>query len=291
VSAADKTVGEVLQAAAAYLGKKGIPDPEVAAGLLMSRLLRCRRLEINLHREQLLPDKYLEAMRRGVKRVGDGEPVQYVLGEWDFMGRSFKVDRRALIPRPETEVLVDSVLRCESIWKQPRPVVADIGTGCGCIAITLALERPNGLYLGLDVSEDALSLARENAEKWNVSDRVAFSAEGVADLVDPECLDCVVANLPYIPSAEIASLPVWIRDHEPRIALDGGPDGMSVIRDVVQDAALALKPGGWLFLEVGDGQAGSVCGLLSGAGFEQVGSAPDLSGRPRIVSGRLAAGA
>ncbi len=282
-----QTVGSVVAAAAGYLGKKGVPDAEVAAALLMSRLLKCRRLALNLYKDQLISTTHLEAMRRGVKRVANGEPVQYVLGEWDFMGRTFRVDRRALIPRPETEVLVENALRNEQLWRKSRPVIVDIGTGCGCIAVTLALECPHGLYLGLDVSEEALSLARENAEIWNVADRVAFSCEDIADLAEPGSVDAVVANLPYIPSGEIDRLPVWIRDHEPRVALDGGPDGLSVIRDVVQDAALALKKDGFIFLEVGDGQSRRVSELLCETGFRSVTVVPDLSGKPRIVSAKL----
>lgn len=277
----------MLKAATDYLAGKGIPDSTIVAETLMSCLFKCRRLQLPLLSHKPMPDRLLEAMRRGVKRIAAGEPVQYVIGEWDFMGRTFKVDRRALIPRPETEVLVETALCCHPLWAKETPLVADVGTGSGCIVITLALERLHGLFLGLDVSEEAVSLARENAEKWKVNDKIFFSAKELADLVEPESLDAVIVNPPYIPSSEIERLPVWIRDHEPRLALDGGPDGLCVIREIVQDAAIALKSCGWIFIEVGDGQAAKVVELLKVAGFESITITRDLGGKDRIVSAVL----
>jgi release factor glutamine methyltransferase len=154
--------------------------------------------------------------------------------------------------------------------------------------ISLALARPAGAYLALDPSPDALALARANAERLGVAGRIGFSERELPDLIEPESLDAIVANLPYIPSADVDRLPRHIREHEPRLALDGGPDGLAVIGAAAQDAALALKPGGRLFLEIGHGQAEAVRALLGAAGFGEIVVTPDLAGIARVVSARLA---
>jgi release factor glutamine methyltransferase len=283
-----KTVKAVLEAGAAYLAAKGIgQDPRHVTELLLARLLRCKRLELYLRYDAELGERHLEAMRRGLRRLAQGEPVQYVLGETEFMGHPFKVDRRALIPRPETEGLVVRVLAYAPLWSQERPAVVDVGTGSGCIALSLALARPAARYLALDTSADALALARENAAALGVGDKVIFAAAELPDVMDAETADAVVANLPYVATAEYEALPVHIRDFEPRAALDGGPDGLSAIEAVVQDAAIALRPGGALFLEIGAQQAARVAALLGDAGFESVTVEPDLAGRDRIVWGAL----
>jgi len=283
-----KTIAEVLAAAGEYLAGKGVDDARPAVELLVARLLNCRRLELPLRAQAVLPENLLAALRRGVRRVAGGEPVQYVLGQWDFMGRTFKVDRRALIPRPDTECLVAAALACAPLWARGRPAIVDIGTGAGCIAISLALARPDGLYIGLDVSADTLALARENAAALGVADRIAFTGNALCDTVEPEMLDAVVSNPPYVRTADFEKLPVHIRCHEPRLALDGGPDGLTVIEGIVQDAAIALKDGGRLFLEIGWDQAAAVKALFAQAGFDGIHVGPDLAGRDRVVAGVLA---
>lgn len=282
-----KTVMEILQASTKFLEQKRVENPGLACELLVSRLLKCRRLDLYLRHDQVLGEKLLEAMRRGLKRVAAGEPVQYVLGQWDFMGHTFRVDSRALIPRPETEILVETVLACEPLWSRPRPAVVDVGTGSGCIVISLALARSQGLYMAVDPSVEALSLARENAEALGVADRIAFTDRDVSDFAEPETLDAVVSNPPYIPTRDCDALPVHIREHEPRSALDGGDDGMRIISDVINDAGIILKPGGFLFLEVGDGQADSAVEILQAVGFIDARTRKDLGGRDRIVVARL----
>jgi release factor glutamine methyltransferase len=281
-----KTVGGVLEAAAAYLRGRGVEEPRMACEWLLSRLLKCRRLDLPLRSADALSEPYLAAMRRALKRLAGGEPVQYVLGQWDFMGRGFKVDRRALIPRPETECLVERVLSCGELWARSRPAVADVGTGGGCIIISLALAHPEGLYVGLDVSEEAVALARENAAALGVAGRVAFTCVELSDAVEPEMLDAVVSNPPYIPTADLQKLPACIRDHEPRAALDGGAGGLEVVTAVIEDAAIALKAGGFLFLEIGADQGPAVQGRMKAAGFEDVAVTADLAGRPRVACGR-----
>jgi release factor glutamine methyltransferase len=281
-----KTLGEVLTAGAAFLEKKGVENPRLAVELLAARLLSCKRLELPLSHDRVLDEKRLASMRRGVKRVAGGEPVQYVIGSTEFMGHEIKVDSRALVPRPETEVLVTAALSCEDLW-QGRPAVVDIGTGSGCIVISLALAHPQGLYIGIDRSEEALSLARENAVKLGVDGSIGFACSELADMVEPASLDAIVSNPPYIPTDAIDTLPVNVRDHEPRQALDGGPDGMSVLGEVVLDASMALKPGGHIFLEIGEDQAEAVTALLANEGFADIAVSQDLAGRDRVVQARL----
>ncbi len=283
-----KTVREVLDLGETYLARHGTTHPRLLCELLLGRLLKRPRSEFALHGERPLATEHLEAMRRGLKRVAGGEPVQYVIGETGFMDSVFKTDRRALIPRPETEVLVRKVLECDHLWQVERPAIADIGTGSGCIVLSLAAARPQGRYLALDVSEEALALARENAAALGLAERVIFTAEALSDVVEAEMLDAIVANLPYIPTAEVDRLPENVRAHEPRLALDGGPDGLDVITALIEDAAIAIKGGGHLFLEIGETQGAAVTGRMQSVGFEAVRVHSDLNGRDRVVTGCLA---
>ncbi len=282
-----KTVLHVLQAGAQFLEQKKIENPRLVCEQLLSKLLGCERLELYLKYDYVLSEKKLAAMRRGIKRAADGEPVQYILGETGFMESVFKVDRRALIPRPETEILVQHVLTCKSLWETETPAIVDVGTGSGCIILSIAEAKPDGRYLAVDTSEEALKLARENAATLNVDERVHFVCADLSDVVEPESMDAVVANLPYIPSADCDRLSPEVRDHEPRSALDGGEDGLDIIRDVVQDAGIVLKNGGMLFLEIGDDQGAAVISLMKESGFSDAAVKQDLTGRDRVVFGRL----
>jgi release factor glutamine methyltransferase len=283
-----KTVLDVLKAGTDYLAARKVEDARIACELLLARLLKCKRLELGLRHNQALDEPRLAAMRRGIKRVADGEPVQYVLGQVEFMGHAFKVDRRALIPRPETELLVERCLECESLWQRPKPGIADVGTGTGCIVISLAKARAHGLYVALDVSEEALALARENAAAHGLAQSVAFAHAELSDVAEPETFDAIVANPPYIRTADCEQLPVHIRDHEPRVALDGGPTGLAVVETIVGDAAIALRPGGFLFLEIGYDQGHAVRALLEQAGFAEITVHKDIAGLDRVVSAALA---
>lgn len=285
-----KTVFAILKASCGFLEEQGIREARRPCDLLMARLLDCKPLELFFKFDLVPDDKLLAAMRRGVKRLAKGEPVQYILGEWDFMEHTFKVDRRALIPRPETELLVQRVLECEALWQREQPFVVDMGTGTGCIAISLALAKPRGRYLGIDVSRDALELAAENAARLQATDRVAFSDRELSDLIEPDSVSALAGNLPYVPTADYEQLPTHIRDFEPRRALDGGPDGLSAISAAVEEAAVALEDGGLIFLEIDHRQAEAVCAMLNNAGFRDVAVTRDLAERDRIVSGRLADG-
>lgn len=278
-------VVDILQKGAAYLEKRGVQQPRLICELLASRLLKCKRLELYLKFDAALSDKQLSAMRRGIKRAADGEPVQYIIGHTDFMGHCFKVDARALIPRPETEGLVEDVLKCEALWKEreERPAIVEIGVGCGCVIISLALAKPGGKYLGLDISAEAIELARENVKNLGLEDKIVLACAEMSEVIDPETVNAIVANLPYISTVEYEALPVHIRDHEPRIALDGGLDGLDIIRAVVQDAAIVLIRDGFLFLEIGEKQGEAVVSLLAETGYRHIEVHKDFAGKDRVV--------
>ena len=282
-----KTWNEILKSATEYLSSRKIEDADIVSELLAARLLNCKRLEVNLYRNKEISPQHLEAMRRGVKRAGMGEPVQYIIGEVDFLGHVFKIDRRAMIPRPETEELVQQVLQTSDIWNNRKPVVVDIGTGCGNIVITLALNKPEALYLGIDVSTEALELARENAVRLGVVDKVGFSSSSLSELVEPESIDVVVTNPPYIPTEEYEKLPDKIKKYEPRIALDGGRDGINVVESILEEVSLALKTGGLLFMEIGATQGNAIKELLNAWGFTDIKIIQDVMKRDRIITAKM----
>lgn len=288
--ATPKSVQEVLKAATEFLAARRVEEADVICQLLMGRLLRCKRLELPLSYQRQLADPQLESMRRGVRRVAGGEPVQYVIGETEFMGHVFKTDRRALIPRPETELLVEAVLGCDALWAKEAPVVVDVGTGSGCIVLSLALARPEAVYTGLDVSAEAIALATENAAGLGVGDKVVFVHAELPDVADPQIADAIVSNPPYVATADWEKLPVHIREHEPRQALDAGERGLDVLENLIQDAAIALKPGGHLFLEIGHDQGRAVAGMLAECQFSGIEVRKDLGGHDRIAAAVLPAG-
>ena len=234
-------------------------------------------------------------MRRGMRRVASGEPLQYVLGQWDFRSVTLKTDKRALVPRPETEELVSLALAHPALRAAASPLVLDCGTGSGCIALAVARELPSARVVATDVSADALALARENAEALGLASRIAFvdvSSNDLGDLLDPGSVDVIVSNPPYIPSAAVDRLDPKVLAHEPRLALDGGPDGMAVLRQVAEEASMLLASGGGLFLELDaeSGQAAPMAALLRELGFDPVRSHRDLSGAERFLAATLSDG-
>lgn len=285
-----KTWREILGLTVGYLESKGVPDATVAAELLMARLLRCGRGFLAPQLDQTPDEKYLEAMRRGMARLAAGEPLQYVLGEWDFRSLTLKCDRRALIPRPETEELVTRVLAFLRNYRSDvPPLVVDVGTGSGCIALSLAQEFPSASYLGIDISENAVALAGENAERCHLTEKVRFVvADGLDDFDEPQCVDVIVSNPPYIPTAECSTLDPRIRDFEPLNALDGGPSGLDFYDRLIGDAFNLLKPGGAIFFEIGDGQGPALQKLFFDAGFEDIKIEKDYAGHDRYASAILA---
>ena len=281
---------ETVSKTADFLGAKGVEDPLVAAEELAARLLACKRGALAPRLDSEASERHLEAMRRAVKRLLAHEPLQYVLGEWDFRKLTLKCDRRALIPRPETEGLVSTVLD----WLKKRgqdtpPFIVDVGTGTGAIILSLAAEFPGeAAFLGTDVSEDAISLAAENAAKTGLAGRVAFEVmDGLDDFDEPCVVDALVSNPPYIESAAIQSLDPKVRDYEPRLALDGGISGLDFYDRYLSDALNVLKPGGRVFFEIGETQGGAVAKLMESYGFSGIKVEKDLAGRDRYASASL----
>jgi len=281
---------DTIAKAAAFLGAKGVPDAQVAAELLSARLLKLSRGFLASALDKEVHERHLEAMRRGMRRLVAGEPLQYVLGEWDFRTLTLKCDRRALIPRPETEELVTRVLKfLRSRNSGERPFVVDVGTGTGAIILSIAKELPGeGVFLGTDVSEDAIALARENAARCGLDRRVKFAAmDGLDDFDEPGIVDVLVSNPPYIESAVCDTLDPRVRDFEPRLALDGGASGLDFYDRYLGDALNILKPGGAVFFEIGENQGESLRHLMQGYGFENIAIERDFAGHDRYASAIL----
>lgn len=287
---------EIIAKTVAYLDSKGVPDPEVCAELMAARLLKCGRGTLSSSLDLIPHLSHLEAMRRGMARLVKGEPLQYVLGEWDFRSLTLKCDRRALIPRPETEELVSRVLKYlqfrHSTFTAPgsKLVVVDVGTGTGAIILSLAKEfEGDGVFLGTDVSEDAIALAKENAQLTGLAERVKFAvADGLEDFDEPECIDVIVSNPPYIESKICDTLDPRVKDFEPRLALDGGATGLDFYERYLGDALNLLKPGGAVFFEIGENQGEALLRLFADYGFSNAKIEKDFAGHDRYASAILA---
>ena len=283
---------EILDKANAYLAGKGVPDARVAGELLVARLLHLGRGMLAGELEKPVPEKCVEAMRRGLMRLVKGEPVQYVLGEWDFRTLTLKCDRRALIPRPETEELVTRVLshlRSRLPSSVSRPLIVDVGTGTGAIILSLAREwQGDAVFLGTDVSGDAIELAKENAVRCALADRVKFAVmDGLDEFDEPQCVDVIVSNPPYIESAVCETLDPRLKDFEPRLALDGGESGLDFYDRYLSDAVNLLKPGGAVFFEIGEGQGAALRQLMFDYGFDDIRIEKDFAGHDRYASAVL----
>lgn len=281
------TIHRVVTWAAGDLRKRGMTSPRLDAELLLGSVLGMTRVEmiVDAHRP-LAPDE-LARYRALHQRRRAGEPVAYLLGVREFYGRPFRVDARVLVPRPETEVLVEVALeRTRHLSMCMRAL--DLCTGSGCVAVTLARERPTACVLAADLSEGALAVAQENAIRLGAAANVAFLHCDLLSGLDPLWgkLDLITANPPYIPSGEIATLPADIRSYEPHLALDGGPDGLDLVRRIVSQAPSFLAKGGILALELATGQAPTVARLFADAGFDAIDIRKDLGGHDRVVSGR-----
>jgi release factor glutamine methyltransferase len=273
---------EVIQSATGYLDKHGVESPRLSAEHLLAHALQMQRLDLYMSFDRPVSESERAPLRELVRRRAAGVPLQHLLGSWDFYGRTFRCDARALIPRPETELLVEWILETNPA-DSPAPHVLDVGTGTGVLAITLALENPHWLVTGTDISPSALELARENAALLGIPDRLTFVE---ADLVPPGTTwNLIVANPPYIPTAEIAALSREVQ-HDPLLALDGGPAGLSVYERLLPLSLAALPPGGWLFLEIGHGQDQPLLAAAEEAGFAEATIRQDHQGTGRLLRAR-----
>lgn len=281
---------EVIDKAAEYLDSRNVPDACTAGELLAARLLSSNRGELFKFLDKEPTSRQLEAMRRGMARLVKNEPIQYILGEWDFRRLTLKCDSRALIPRPETEGLVSLVLdHLKRSYAGQKPFVVDVGTGTGAIILSIASEyKGEGVFLGTDVSEDAVSLARENAALCGLEDRASFVVmDGLDDFDEPQSVDIIVSNPPYIESDVCETLDPRVKDFEPRLALDGGTNGLDFYDRYLADALNLLKSGGSVFFEMGDTQGEALEHLMQGYGFSDIKILKDLSGRDRYAVAML----
>jgi len=266
---------------------RGLDNPRLDAELLLSHVLGTTRIQLIVDGKRPLAEDELSRFRELVKRRRAREPMAYIVGQREFYGRTFRVDRRVLVPRPDTEALVEVALaRTRALSMSMRAL--DLCTGSGCVAITIARERPTISVTATDVSADALAVARDNAHRLGAYN-VAFRQGDLFEAADSAGtrFDLVTANPPYVPSDEMASLMPDVRDFEPRLALDGGPDGLALLRRVVAGAPSRLGPGGILAVEVGAGEAPAVAQLLETAGLRAIEVARDYGRVERVVSGML----
>lgn len=282
---AHHSLKELLSKTASFFENRGIASSRLDAELLLCAVLELERLQLYTSFDRPMTEEELDSYRALVARRAKHEPVAYILGEREFYGRPFSVDSRVLIPRPDTEVLVDEAL--ERIPNEASGLVLDYGTGSGAIGLTLAAERPGLRVLCIDISRDALAVAKANAETFELRDRVGFlHSDGLSAL--PErfrgALLGLVANPPYIPEADRDGLMPDVRDHEPAQALFAPAAGLLHYERIASDAATWLAPSGFCSVEVGAGQAQSVIELFERAGWRDITVRSDLARHDRVVS-------
>ena len=275
------TVGEVLRRSAAYLAEREVETPRLDAELLLGKALGLSRLQLYLEHDRSLARAELEACRDAVRRRGRREPAAYILGEWGFRRLTLRVDSRALVPRPETEVVVERCL--ELVGPIERPRVLDVGTGSGAIALSIADEHSEATVTALDASREALELAGHNARRTGLEARVRFVKGDFRRGLPAGPYDLVVSNPPYVAEAELAAAQPEVRDWEPRRALVGG---LGDVRAIASASAGVLVPGGALVLEAAERRAAETADALRELFFRDVAVSSDLAGRPRVVEGR-----
>jgi len=275
------TVLEVLQSSTGYLQKRAIEHSRLNAEHLLAHVLGRKRLELYLEFERQLSEAELVPLRDFVRRRGQGEPLQHLLGTVEFCGHTFLCDRRALVPRPETEELVELL---QSKIQNPQCEIVDVGTGSGVIAISLAARFPEARVHAVDISDDALALARENVNRLELSNRVNFVKGSLLQPLNGT-FDLIVANLPYVARTERDSLTREVL-HDPEVALFAGQQGDEVIRELIEQAPARLRPAGLLALEIGLGQEKGVCDFLRRNNYHDIESKTDYSGTPRFVFSR-----
>lgn len=275
---------DLLNEAARKLEAAGIETPRLEAELLLAHVCGVSRLDVlrgmgrDLAPEEL--GEFEEIVSRRVQRV----PLAYLLGTKEFYGLPFAVTPATLIPRPETELLVDFAI--EMLHTHPQPQIVDVGTGSGCIAVAVAAQLPQARIIAIDISAEALAVAKSNAERHNVGRQILFARGNLLNCLAAQTADLILANPPYIPAHEIGSLPPEVREYEPRVALDAGVDGRAFHRAIIAEARRVLAPGGWLGLEVALGQAAAVAEMMRACGLVEVSYRRDLAKVERVVVGR-----
>jgi release factor glutamine methyltransferase len=275
------TVLEVLQSSADYFKKHGVESPRLNAEHLLAHVLKRKRIELYLEFERVLTESELVPLRELVRRRGQGEPLQHLLGTVEFAGHTFLCDKRALVPRPETEQLVEFL---QSKIENRESKILDVGTGSGVIALSLAAKFPDATITATDISEDALALARENAECLGLTSRIEFRHGDLLTYVN-HVYDLIAANLPYVAAGDRATLSREV-GHDPEVALFGGEQGDEIVRKLIDAAPSHLAPGGLLALEVGIGQADDLAAFMAEKNYHDIETHRDYAGVIRFLFGR-----
>jgi release factor glutamine methyltransferase len=285
------TVLEAIQRSTEFLARKGVDSPRLQTELLLAHLLKQPRMRLYLDFERALTPAEVDSLRELIKRRGQREPLQHIIGSTSFCGLEITVNRDVLIPRPETELLAErgwTFLNQLATADSTGSTALDLGTGSGCVAIALASKSPAAEVYATDISPQALALARQNAARHSLAERIRFlQGDGFAALAEGARFDLIVSNPPYVPSGEIATLEPEVRDHDPRQALDGGVDGLAYARRLAAESAPFLKPQGQLMLEFGDGQADRVRGIFQAQKWIVEAVEDDYTHRPRFMVARL----
>lgn len=274
-------IAEALKHTANALTEAHVPEPVRESSLLIEHAIDRNRAFVVAHPEYELVEEELQRLCNAVQRRTSHEPYQYIVGRQEFYGLEFRVTPDVLIPRPETEMLVEKSL--ELVRDLPSPRFLEIGIGSGCIAVSILKNLPAASAVGVDVSKEALEVARSNATRHSVDARLRLEAGDVYDRLAAERYDLIVSNPPYVPSSDLAGLQPEVRDHEPHVALSDGGDGLSIVKRIIHGAPSFLKPGGWLLIEIGFSQAGEVRKMVAAETWESLDILPDLQGIPRMV--------
>src|SRR6185369_1851828 len=277
-----RSIADAIREATQVLNSAGVPEARREAGSLLSFVLGKDRTFLISHADDAIDEDSLRGFQEFVERRAAGEPLQYITGVQDFYGREFRVTPDVLIPRPETELLVEAALQ---IVGQTAPFICDVGTGSGCIAVTLLCELVNARALAIDKSPTALEIAKLNAEDYSVADRTLFVVSDCFNSLDSRDyeFDLIVSNPPYVAESALEGLQREVRDHEPLIALSPGGDGLSVIRRLIDEGSTFIKPNGHLLMEIGFDQGEAVESLIRKSAWSLREIRPDLQGIPRIV--------
>jgi release factor glutamine methyltransferase len=283
---ADWSIRALMDWTEKHFQQKGLETPRLEAQLLLAHALNCKRVELYTRWDEIVADDGRTRFRDLVKRRSEGCPSMYLIGRREFYALEFEVTPAVLIPRPETELLVAETVK--RIKELPSPHVLDIGTGSGCIAVAIAFRVRSAQVTAIDISPDALTVAQRNAKKHGVADRITFlQGDLFAPLAPDAVFDAIVSNPPYVSQSEWAMLPPHIRDQEPRLALDGGPDGFAIYDRLIPASAPHLKPGGHLLLEIGATQDPGIRTRIETVPDLEFGATiPDDGKLPRMVTAR-----
>lgn len=276
------TIGSLLRWTQQYFSTKGVESPRLDAEVLLSHILQKERIYLYVHFDEPLEGAELARFREMVKQRVKRVPVAYIIGEREFMGLPFKVSPAVLVPRPDTEILVEAVIK--ELGEKTDPVFADIGTGSGAIVLSILKNIENAQAAAVDISADALMVAKENAQRLELSERVDFFQGDLYEPVRGRIFDAIVSNPPYIPDADIEGLEPEVREYEPYGALAGGVDGLDFYRKLVKEGAALLRPGGFIAFEVGIHQAQAVAALADeDIAFSKTQIVKDYAGIDRVV--------